>query len=175
MKINNVNIERLAQVAQEARREPGKTKRINMVEGEWNLKESPQFSSQIYFEGGKVVLEADQPTFMGGEGNQPGPMLYCLFGMASCYASTFATTAAMESVALRRLKVRAESRVDFSRALGIGDNPPIERVKIILEVESDASPDKLAELERLSQERCPAIFCLKNPINLETEINPGGE
>ncbi|MFQ5585821.1 MAG: OsmC family protein, partial [Thermodesulfobacteriota bacterium] len=147
-----------------------KAKKVNKIEGEWNTSEGVQFTSLIQYEGGKVIMEAEQPTFLGGSGTRPGPMHYCMYGSASCYTATFATLAAMEGIKLRKLKVTAESYVNFSKVLGLADNPIIEGVKFTLEIESDAPEGKLKELEELARERCPAVYCLTNPIKWETEL-----
>jgi len=76
------------------------------MEGTWNVGEGdgPQFEAEVSFEKGKLNLEMTQPTFLGGSGTRPGPMHYCLFGLASCYAATFATIAAMEDLPLKDLR-----------------------------------------------------------------------
>src|SRR3990172_8275740 len=96
MQLNNVDLERLNQTVEEAKADPAKAKRVTRVEGRWNLEEGqPQFSGILKFESGQVTLDADQPTTMGGGGRLPGPLHYCMYGMAACYAATFATMAAM--------------------------------------------------------------------------------
>ena len=97
-------------------------------------------------------------------------MIYCLYGSASCYAATFATMAAMEGVELESFTVHAESGIDFSKVLGLSENPIAEGVKFTLEVKSDASEEKLREIEELSKQRCPAVYCITNPIPLTTEL-----
>ena len=173
MKLNNVNVEKLKETAEAITAAPEKAKKVIKIEGAWNLAEGAQFTATLSYEGGMVTFEADQPTFLGGGGTAPGPMLYCLYGSASCYVATYATVAAAEGVKLTSLKVTAESHVDFSKAMGIGDNPIAEKVKFTLEVKADADPAKLKELEVLAAARCPAIYCLTNPIPLETEIKIG--
>lgn len=170
MKINNVDVLRLEETVEALRNDLSKAKKTNRIEGEWNMGDGAQFSATVEFEGGKINLLADQPTFLGGSGQQPGPMIYCLYGSASCYAATFATIAAMEGINLSKLRVTAESYVDFSKPLGLSDNPIAEKVKFVLHVESDASKEKLIELEELAKKRCPAVYCLTNPIELETEL-----
>ncbi len=170
MKLNNVDISRLEGTMEALRSDLSKAKKTNRIEGEWNISDGPQFSATVEFEGGKTTLLADQPTFLGGGGQQPGPMIYCLYGSASCYAATFATIAAMEGINLSKLRVTAESYIDFSRALGLSDNPIVEKVKFVLHVESDASREKLIELEEMAKKKCPAVYCLTNPIELETEL-----
>lgn len=173
MKINNVNVSKLREVVEVFKDDLSKAKKINKIEGEWNTAEGVQFTSEIQYEGGKVIMEADQPTFSGGSGTRPGPMHYCLYGAASCYAATYATLAAMEGIKLKSLKILAESQVDFSKIFGLTNNPIIEGVRIILEVDSDAPEDKLKELEDQARERCPAVYCLTNSIKLETGLKTG--
>jgi len=173
MGINNVDVDKLRATAEALAKDLSKAKKVTKVEGEWNLAGGSQFSATVQFEGGKITLEADQPTFLGGGGTQPGPMIYCLYGSASCFVATFATMAAMEGVVLKKLKVVAESSLDFSKVLGLSENPIAGGVKFTLFVESDAPAEKLKEIDALSRQRCPAVYCLTNPIPLETELKIG--
>lgn len=174
MKVNNVDVGKIQATVAEVKKDLSKAKRVNKVEGEWNPGEKgSQFRAIVQFEGGKATLEADQPSFLGGGGTQPGPMIYCLYGSASCYAATFATMAAMEGIKIRKLRIVAESSIDFSRVFALSNNPIAEKVKFTLFVESDAPEAKIREIEELSKERCPAVYCLTNPIPLETDIKIG--
>lgn len=173
MGVNNINIEKLKGVLSEVQKDPSKAKKITKIEGDWNVGQGSQFRATVQFEGGKVTMEADQPTFLGGGGTQPGPMIYCLYGSASCYAATFATIAAMEGIELKKLKIVAESGLDFSKVFGLSKNPIATGVKFTLFVESDASEEKIRKIEELSKERCPAVYCLTNPIPLETDLKIG--
>lgn len=173
MKANNVDLDKLNNTVNEVKKDLSKAKKVNKIEGDWNVGKGSQFRAVVQFEGGKVTLEADQPSFLGGGGTQPGPMIYCLYGSASCYAATFATMAAMQGITLKKLKIVAESAIDFSRVFGLSNNPIAEKVKFTLFVDSDAPASKIRELEGLSKERCPAVYCLTNPIPLETELKIG--
>lgn len=174
MGFNNINTEKLKATVEDVKKDLSKAKKTNKIEGDWNLGQGSQFRATVQFEGGKVTMEADQPSFLGGGGTQPGPMIYCLYGSASCYAATFATMAAMEGITLKKLRIVAESGIDFSRVFGLSNNPIAEKVKFTLFVESDAPAEKIKKLEELSRERCPAVYCLTNPIPLETELKIGG-
>lgn len=173
MKKNNVDVDRLQATFADVQKDLSKAKKVNKIEGEWNLGQGPQFRATVSFENGKMTLEADQPGFLGGGGTQPGPMIYCLYGSASCYAATFATMAALEGIDLKKLRVVAESSIDFSKVLGLTNNPIAEKVRFTLFVESDAPQAKIREIEELSRQRCPAVYCLTNPIPLETELVVG--
>ena len=170
--IYKVELKKLRDTIENVKRNPDEAKRVTKIEGTWNLDEGdgPQFEAEITFEKGKMNFEMTQPTFLGGSGARPGPMHYCLFGLASCYAATFATVAATEDFPLDGLKIIAENRIDFSRVLGLSDNPPIEGVKITAIVKTDAPEPEIRRIEKLAKERCPVVFCLTNPIKLDIEL-----
>lgn len=174
--IYKVELKKLRDTIENVKKNPGEAKRVTKVEGTWNIDEGDgsQFEAEIAFEKGKMNLEMTQPTFLGGNGSRPGPMHYCLFGLASCYAATFATVAAMEDFPLDGLKIIAENRIDFSKVLGLSNNSPIEGVKITAIVKTDAPEPEIRRIEKLAKERCPVVFCLTNPIHLDTELEIQG-
>jgi uncharacterized OsmC-like protein len=107
---------------------------------------------------------------MGGEGLAPDPIQYCLFGLAACFAGTFMSTATMMGIKIQELKVSAENLVDLSKSLGLTNNPIVEKVKITTIVKADVKEEQLREIEKIAHERCPGVYCLVNPIPLETEL-----
>ena len=173
-KKNNIDLEKLGAAMEDMQKDPSKLKKVTKVEGDWNLGEGSQFKAEVSFEKGKIKLESDQPSFLGGGGTNPGPLIYCLYGSASCYIATFATMAAMEGVELKKLSIVAESFVDFSKVFGIAEKPIAEKVKFTLFVESDAPEEKIKQIEELANERCPAMYCLTQPIPVETELKIKG-
>ena len=163
MKINNVNLEKAAAFVEEVKKDKSKALKIKRVEGTWNLKEGKvQFTS--------TLEHAQGTTIAGADGIKPDPVQYCLFGLAACYAQTFASIAAEKGIELKKLKVTAENKVNLSRALGLGNEPIVEKVKLSVEVLSEAEKDGLKEIENLAKERCPGVYCLTNPIKLDIEL-----
>jgi uncharacterized OsmC-like protein len=175
VKLNNVSLKNLEKTLAAFRADPDKARKTNQVDGAWNLEAGqPQFSARLVYEGGEMTLEADQPTGQGGGGTRPGPMLYCLAGLASCYTATFATVAAMMGVELKSLRITAESDVDFAPVFGLSENPIIEGVRLTLTVESDAPRPKIEEIEQLTARRCPGVYCMAHAIPFETRLEYGG-
>ena len=84
------------------------------------------------------MFEADFPPPMGGTGSAPNPLAYCFWGGLACYAMTYAQEAARQGIQLRALRARTEADVDMTRALGVTDNPPVQRIDWHLEVDADA-------------------------------------
>ena len=171
MKINNVNLEKTAAFVEEVKQDKNKALKAKRVEGTWNLENGKvQFTSTLEHPNGRTIVEADGPPFMGGSGIKPDPVQYCLFGLAACYAQTFASIAAEKGIELKKLKVAAENKVNLSGALGLGNEPIVEKVKLSVEVLSEAEKDGLKEIENLAKERCPGVYCLTNPIKLDIEL-----
>ncbi len=168
---NNVNLDALEKSDQTIRSDASKARRTNRVEGTWNLSEGqPQFSAELSFEGGKITVEADQPTFLGGGGTRPGPMMYALYGTASCFTATFVTVASQEGLKLDEVKTSVEADIDFSKVFSIADRPIVEEVRISLSVKSPASREELEKVIRLSEETCPASWCLRSPIKVAASL-----
>ena len=169
--LNNVHVDVLEQVAKDAQIDRAKVRRSQQLEGQWLLEEgAPQFRAQVSYEGGKIVLEADQPRNLGGGGSRPGPLHYCFFGLLACYTATFAATASTLGIRLRKLSARLEARMNFSRGFGLSQEPVMEEIAIALSVESDAPREKLQEVARLAYERCPAVYALTQPVALKTRL-----
>ncbi len=170
-RLNNVDLDKVLAFGEEIKKNPSKAKRTQVLEGEWIVKEEKvQFYSPIQFEGGKVTFEADNPTFMGGGGSLPGPMHYCFFGLASCYTGVFATMATMLGIELKKVTTRVEADLNFSRMCGLGDQPPMEEVRVILDVVSNATPEKIKEAEELAQQRCPVVYTMRNIVKLTPSL-----
>ena len=172
MKINNINLDKAGAFVEEVKADKSKAIKVKRVEGAWSFKGGePQFASTLEHANGSTIVEADAPPFMGGSGLKPDPVQYCLFGLAACFAQTFASIAAENGIELKKLKVTAENKVNLSRALGLSNEPIVEGVKLIVEF-SNADKDKLKEIGQLAKERCPGVYCLTNPIKLDMEMNP---
>jgi uncharacterized OsmC-like protein len=170
-RISNVDVERLRAFEEQIRRETAAARKTQVIEGEWLLKEGgPQFRSVITFEGGEATFDTDNPTFMGGGGTLPGPMHYCFFGLASCYTGVFASTASLLGIPLRKLSVRVEADVNFSKVYGISEDPIMEEIRVVLTVESGAPEERIREAEELALQRCPVVFTLRNRVPLTPSL-----
>lgn len=172
---NHVNVEKLQELVEKIQKDPTAAKINPKVLGKWIFEPGePQFRSVVEVEGGKFTIDADMPTTLGGWGSQPGPLHYCLYGLASCYAFSFAALAAMEGVELKRLEIAAETHIDVSKVFGVADKPIVEEAKWTVTVDSDADDEKIEELKKLAEERCPAVYCLTNPVKLTIDVKHKG-
>ena len=170
--MHNVNTDALEQTIVKAEQDPSALKQHVSFDGDWQTGEGqPQFRATIPVPNGEpFVFEADFPPPMGGTGSAPNPLAYCFWGGLACYAMTYAQEAAKQGVPLRSVRARTEAEVDMSRALGVTDNVPVERIDWQLKVDADAPREKLEELKRIADEHCPGVYCVRNPVELTTHL-----
>jgi len=168
--LNNVNLDNFRKTIDEARTDPQSAKKTINIEGEWNAEGGIQFKSEIKTPQGNYTILADEPGFLGGNGLAPSPIHYCVFGGVACYAASFAKWAAMEGVKLKSLKIKAEAKINLSRAFGVSNNPVMEGMVWEVITETTASQDELDKVKRLADERCPAFYCLKHMIDVTTIV-----
>lgn len=170
MKLNNIDMAAVGTFVGEVKKDKGKAIKEKRVLGTWNfISGKPQFGAVLEHAAGKTFLEADAPPFLGGSGLKPDPMQYCLFGLAACFAQTFASVAAEKGVELTALSVSAEIKANLSQALGMGNDPVLDSVAFTVSA-SAADSSKLEEVKRASRERCPGVYCLTHPIRVEVKL-----
>lgn len=169
--MKNVNMEEINKFVDEAKINKQVLKKSMSVVVEWNMDESkPQVFSKVEFAKGSMNLESDQAPFMGGIGRAPNPIQYCLFGMASCFAATFASIAAEKGLEVDFFNVTAENNVNLSQTLGLSNEPIVEQVRLTVEIKSKADRKIIEEVQNLALKRCPGIYCLRKSIPLETVL-----
>lgn len=171
--LNNVDLDKVSKTLESAKSDPTSLKKPVKLHGEWNLDPSKdyQFKTELSFEKGKQVIEIDSPSFLGGGGNRLGPMAYCAAGIASCFISTFVNIASENGVRLSRLSVTAECNINFAKTFGLADEPITEGINFQVDAHSDnADKQKLHEILKLAEERCPAVYSLSHVVKVEAHI-----
>lgn len=172
MIINRIDVDKFRDTVEKAKKDPISGRKTMAIEGEWLIgRTGPQFEAKIKTEtGGEFILQSDETQILGGGGSAPNPVQYCIYGSIACYAATFAKWAAMEGIALKSLKIKAEATMDLTRSFGIGKNPIMSSLKWDIIVDSDAGIEKLNKLNEIAKERCPAYYCLTHQIFPEIKI-----
>lgn len=173
--VNNVDLDKVAQTANEGKKNSSALRKKVTLKGEWNLDPTKgyQFKTEMLYETGKHVIEVDSPSYLGGNGSRPGPMAFCVAGITSCFISTLATVAAMEGVELTKLNVIAECSINFAKTLDVADEPITEGIDFAIEAgSSNANQKRLEELVRMAEQRCPAIYSMTHVINVSARIVP---
>lgn len=169
--LNNVDVGAIQGFADQVANDETVGKKRKIVTGRWQFTPGqPQFTAELEHPSGRQTTETDFAPFMGGQGLRPDPVTYCLYGFASCFAGTFAVVASVEGVKLDKLEVTLENVVDLSRSVGVSDRPVTQGMTATLRVQSDAPREKLEEIRRLAEERCPGVYCVTNPIPFSSRL-----
>ena len=170
--MNNVNLIELNKTIGSAKKDKNLLKKQMVVEGEWSLIENkPQFNSKISTQSGKTyILSADEPTVFGGSEAAPNAVQHCLFGIAACYAATFAQWATIKGINLKKLSVKITGDLNVNKRFAISEEDIVNYIEIKLDVLSDSKASEIQEIKDITDKRCPAMFCMTNNIKVKTGI-----
>jgi len=146
------------------------------LQGQWNfdIQKGYQFKTELSYEQGKQIIEIDSPSFLGGNGNRLGPMGYCVAGITSCFIATFVSIISTQGIKLEKLNVNAECNINFAKTFDVADEPITEGINFEIDVrtagDKEADKQKLQELVKMAEGRCPAIYSMSHVINVNAKI-----
>ena len=124
------------------------------------------------------TLQVDEPPSFGGADAGPNPEELVLAGVGACQAITAALYAAYLGIPIHRYEVQLRGYADLGGFYGLaGEGTPTGFDRVVCEVtlESDAPADKLAEFERLVEDRCVGHGTLRWPVSVETRWTFNGQ
>jgi uncharacterized OsmC-like protein len=128
-------------------------------------------------ETGKAPVTAGLHPATGGDGLSAcsGDML--LEALVGCAGVTLNAVATVLGIQLRDAKVRAEGDLDFRGTLGVSKDVSVgfERIRLGFELDTDASPEQVATLIRLTERYCVVYQTLSRPakIDVESQLTAG--
>ena len=171
--INNTDLDKVAQTVANGKKDKQSLRKPVKLQAEWNLDPITgyQFRTELSYEKGKEIIEIDSPSFLGGNGNRLGPMAYCVAGITSCFIATFASVAASQGVKFAKLVVNTECMINFAKTFDIANEPITEGINFEIKAESEnADKQKLQELVKMAEERCPAMYSMSHEIKVNAQI-----
>lgn len=172
-KINNVDLDKVSNTVTKGKEDKNTLKKPVKLQGEWNLDSNSefQFKTELPFEKGREIIEIDSPSFLGGDGNRLGPMAYCVAGITSCFIGTFVGIASQQGVKLTKLKVNTECNINFAKTFDLSDEPISEGINFQIDAQSEnADNQKLQEILKMAEERCPAMYSMSHKIDVNAKI-----
>ncbi|TXL71395.1 OsmC family protein [Vineibacter terrae] len=117
---------------------------------------------------GRALVEAGLHPATGGDGSQAcsGDML--LEALVACAGVTLKAVATSLGVAIRKGTVRAEGDLDFRGTLAVDKAAPVgfRDIRLSFDLDTDATPEQLATLYKLTERYCVIYQTLKNPPSL---------
>src|SRR5262245_5804581 len=105
---------------------------------------------------GQALVRAGLHPATGGDGLAAcsGDML--LQALVACAGVTLNAVATALGIVLRDARVRAEGDLDFRGTLGVAKDAPVgfQAIRLAFDLDTDASPEQLATLLRLTERYC---------------------
>lgn len=141
--INDVNIGAVADLAGKIQEAPDVASTVWKARVEWNK----GFRSEAYIRD-FAAAKSDEPAALGGSDTGPNPVEQLLAALGNCLAVGYAANATAAGITINDLSVELEGDLDLHTFLGLNPqgNAGYEAIRVKVNLDSDASPEQLAEL-----------------------------
>ena len=120
-------------------------------------------------ETGKALVEAGLHPATGGDGLSvcSGDML--LEALVACAGVTLRAVATAIDVSVRGGTIRAEGDLDFRGTLAVSKEVPVGflAIRLHFDLDTDATPEQLATLRKLTERYCVVYQTLRTPPPIE--------
>jgi len=127
-------------------------------------------------ETGRAIAAAGLHPATGGTGLElcSGDML--LEALVACAGVTLKAVATAIGVAIRSGRVSAEGDIDFRGTLGVAKDAPVgfSDIRLTFALDTDAAPEQLDTLLKLTERYCVVLQTLKRPPTIETTLMQEG-
>ena len=127
-------------------------------------------------ETGRAMAMAGLHPATGGSGLElcSGDML--LEALVACAGVTLKAVATAIEVPLRSARVLAEGDLDFRGTLGVDKAAPVgfQAIRLSFEIDTDAAPDKIDQLVKLTERYCVVFQTLAKKPELSVAVRTGG-
>jgi len=121
---------------------------------------------------GQALVEAGLHPATGGTGLQAcsGDML--LEALVACAGVTLNAVATALEIPVRSGKALAEGDLDFRGTLGVAKDTPVgfKDIRLFFELDTDATEDQLATLQKLTERYCVVYQTLRQPPAVEVHL-----
>jgi uncharacterized OsmC-like protein len=126
---------------------------------------------------GRALAEAGLHPATGGDGSLlcSGDML--LEALVACAGVTLRAVATSLEIPVRSGRVRAEGDLDFRGTLGVDRDAPVgfSAIRLSFELDSDAAPDQLEALQRLTERYCVVYQTLARGPQMSVTLDAAGD
>jgi len=121
---------------------------------------------------GQALVKAGLHPASGGDGLSAcsGDML--LQALVACAGVTLSAVATALGIPVRDATLRAEGDLDFRGTLGVAKDAPVgfSAVRLAISLDTDASPEQVQTLLRLTERYCVIYQTLARPPALEVTV-----
>jgi len=158
--INGVDTEGVVNLATKISQDENYGKFTFRANNRWINGAQSQSSIQGFIAGGKentdrkepLLVDADQPEFLGGQNSAPNPVEHLLHALDSCLTVTLVYHAAVQGIYLEFVETSAEGDMNARGFFGISENVDkgYRQIRVNMQVKSDADVETLTTLAMYS-------------------------
>ena len=164
--INGVDIEKVAGLANKIQESPEVASTVWKATVSWD--EGFRSTATIRdFE----PTASDEPSGLGGSDTAANPVEQLLGALGNCLAVGYASNATAAGIEIEDLTIDLEGDLDLHTFLGLNaeGNAGYEAIRVNVHLESDATPEQLAELHETVVGTSPVGHSLRRsvPVNIE--------
>jgi uncharacterized OsmC-like protein len=115
---------------------------------------------------GAFVVDNDEPDVLLGSDQAANPVENLLHSLAGCLTTSLVYHAAARGIKIDAVESTLEGDLDLRGFLGLTDKVRngYEQVRVKFRVTSDASPEQIAELCQVAQDRSPVFDIVTNRV-----------
>jgi uncharacterized OsmC-like protein len=122
---------------------------------------------------GRALIEAGLHPATGGTGLQACSGDLLLQALVACAGVTLRAVATALAIPIRSGAVYAEGDLDFRGTLGVSKETPVgfRAIRLRFALDTDASAEQLATLEKLTERYCVVLQTLRVPPTVSVETS----
>ncbi len=164
--LNDVDIGRVASLAQKIQQEP------EVAATKWNaqVKWNGGFRSEAKIRD-FASTQSDEPDQLGGTNTGPNPVEQVLGALGNCLAVGYAANATAAGITINDLTIEVEGDLDLHTFLGLTEgNAGFGNISVKVKLDSDASPDALQALHDKVTGTSPVGHTLTRAVPVDIQL-----
>ena len=124
-------------------------------------------------ETGRALVDAGLHPATGGDGHAACSGDLLLEALVACAGVTLKAVATALALPLAGGTVSAEGDLDFRGTLGVAKNVPVgfQAIRLRFDLDTDATPEQLDSLLRLTERYCVVYQTLKQPASVTVSLS----
>jgi uncharacterized OsmC-like protein len=117
-------------------------------------------------------IASDEPAALGGTDSAPNPVEQLLAALGNCLAVGYAANATARGIQISELTVDIAGNLDLHTFLGLrpGGHAGFDDISVDVRLESDATPEQIAELHQHVLSTSPVGHTLRAAVPVEAAI-----
>ena len=148
------------------RENPKRAKITQKVNVSWISK----YKSKVKVRGHEFII--DEPKSVAGDDTGPAPTELLLASIAGCELSVLSREAYIMGLQIEKAEIEIEGILDIRGFMGIAGpdglvSPGFQNIKLVIKITSPESREKIDELIKIVDKRCPALNTFRNPPEIE--------